>query len=191
MTEDLTPVVLVVAALSLTQTQGDKYCCDTALLLSICSVLATHFHMFSVLSLSAMSSYLYIVKSELPLVIQAFLKADPSSEWVLSFMFIIYLFIHIINISVLLVNGRESDLLLFQTIDTVCRVKGPVKDLGQWIISLHYSLIQCGDVMKLEACNWLSNASGMVWYVSYVYTQHKPSLLSAVQASCIHFRVMP
>ena len=29
-----------------------------------------------------MSSYLYIVKSELPLVIQAFLKIDPSSEWV-------------------------------------------------------------------------------------------------------------
>lgn len=34
----------------------------------------------SVLSVAAMSSYLYIVKSELPLVIQAFLKADPDSE---------------------------------------------------------------------------------------------------------------
>lgn len=31
-----------------------------------------------------MSSYLYIVKSELPLVIQAFLKVDPNSEWALS-----------------------------------------------------------------------------------------------------------
>lgn len=36
------------------------------------------------LCVAAMSSYLYIVKSELPLVIQAFLKADPNSEWVLS-----------------------------------------------------------------------------------------------------------
>ncbi|KAG7244676.1 hypothetical protein INR49_029695 [Caranx melampygus] len=31
-------------------------------------------------NIGAMSSYLYIVKSELPLVIQAFLKADPNSE---------------------------------------------------------------------------------------------------------------
>lgn len=31
-------------------------------------------------SVAAMSSYLYIVKSELPLVIQAFLKAEPNSE---------------------------------------------------------------------------------------------------------------
>ncbi|KAM6928427.1 sodium-coupled neutral amino acid transporter 3-like [Xenentodon cancila] len=31
-------------------------------------------------NIGAMSSYLYIVKSELPLVIQAFLKADPSSD---------------------------------------------------------------------------------------------------------------
>lgn len=41
---------------------------------------ATDFYRFSVLSVAAMSSYLYIVKSELPLVIQAFLKADPESE---------------------------------------------------------------------------------------------------------------
>lgn len=34
----------------------------------------------SVSSVAAMSSYLYIVKSELPLVIQAFLKAEPDSE---------------------------------------------------------------------------------------------------------------
>uniref|UniRef100_A0A1A8J7S1 Amino acid transporter transmembrane domain-containing protein n=1 Tax=Nothobranchius kuhntae TaxID=321403 RepID=A0A1A8J7S1_NOTKU len=31
-------------------------------------------------NIGAMSSYLYIVKSELPLVIQAFLKADPNSD---------------------------------------------------------------------------------------------------------------
>uniref|UniRef100_A0A8C9ZX02 Solute carrier family 38 member 3 n=1 Tax=Sander lucioperca TaxID=283035 RepID=A0A8C9ZX02_SANLU len=31
-------------------------------------------------NIGSMSSYLYIVKSELPLVIQAFLKADPNSE---------------------------------------------------------------------------------------------------------------
>ncbi|KAG7494373.1 hypothetical protein JOB18_029365 [Solea senegalensis] len=31
-------------------------------------------------NIGAMSSYLYIVKSELPLVIQAFLKADPTSD---------------------------------------------------------------------------------------------------------------
>lgn len=41
---------------------------------------ATHSYRLSVLSVAAMSSYLYIVKSELPLVIQAFLKADASSE---------------------------------------------------------------------------------------------------------------
>ncbi|XP_068450220.1 sodium-coupled neutral amino acid transporter 3 isoform X1 [Clinocottus analis] len=36
-------------------------------------------------NIGAMSSYLYIVKSELPLVIQAFLKADPSSDlWYLN-----------------------------------------------------------------------------------------------------------
>lgn len=34
----------------------------------------------SVLSVAAMSSYLYIVKSELPLVIQAFLKTESNSE---------------------------------------------------------------------------------------------------------------
>ncbi|KAM9409857.1 sodium-coupled neutral amino acid transporter 3 isoform 2-T4 [Pholidichthys leucotaenia] len=36
-------------------------------------------------NIGAMSSYLYIVKSELPLVIQAFLKADPNSDlWYLN-----------------------------------------------------------------------------------------------------------
>ncbi|KAM9859539.1 sodium-coupled neutral amino acid transporter 3 [Aulostomus maculatus] len=36
-------------------------------------------------NIGAMSSYLYIVKSELPLVIQTFLKADPSSDlWYLN-----------------------------------------------------------------------------------------------------------
>ncbi|XP_023661292.1 sodium-coupled neutral amino acid transporter 3 [Paramormyrops kingsleyae] len=36
-------------------------------------------------NIGAMSSYLYIVKSEFPLVIQAFLKADPSTEeWYLN-----------------------------------------------------------------------------------------------------------
>lgn len=39
---------------------------------------------FCVFSVIAMSSYLYIVKSELPLVIQTFLKADPESQWVWS-----------------------------------------------------------------------------------------------------------
>lgn len=42
------------------------------------------FPLFSVSSDTAMSSYLYIVKSELPLVIQAFLNAESDSEWVLS-----------------------------------------------------------------------------------------------------------
>lgn len=40
----------------------------------------THAHILWSACVTAMSSYLYIVKSELPLVIQAFLKADPNSE---------------------------------------------------------------------------------------------------------------
>lgn len=37
------------------------------------------FGFFCLFSLTAMSSYLYIVKSEFPLVIEAFLKAGPNS----------------------------------------------------------------------------------------------------------------
>ncbi|KAL2090932.1 hypothetical protein ACEWY4_013195 [Coilia grayii] len=43
-------------------------------------------------NIGAMSSYLYIVKSEFPLVIQAFLKADPSStEWYLNGNYLVVL----------------------------------------------------------------------------------------------------
>ncbi|KAG5838321.1 sodium-coupled neutral amino acid transporter 3-like isoform X1 [Anguilla anguilla] len=43
-------------------------------------------------NIGAMSSYLYIVKSELPLVIQAFLKADtPSGEWYLNGNYLVVL----------------------------------------------------------------------------------------------------
>lgn len=43
-------------------------------------------------NIGAMSSYLYIVKSEFPLVIQAFLRADPSSgEWYLNGNYLVVL----------------------------------------------------------------------------------------------------
>nr|XP_046239450.1 sodium-coupled neutral amino acid transporter 3 [Scatophagus argus] len=44
-------------------------------------------------NIGAMSSYLYIVKSELPLVIQAFLKTDPNSEleWYLNGNYLVIL----------------------------------------------------------------------------------------------------
>lgn len=43
-------------------------------------------------NIGAMSSYLYIVKSELPLVIQAFLKADPNSDlWYLNGNYLVIL----------------------------------------------------------------------------------------------------
>ncbi|XP_068598167.1 sodium-coupled neutral amino acid transporter 3 [Brachionichthys hirsutus] len=43
-------------------------------------------------NIGAMSSYLYIVKSELPLVIQAFLKADPNSDlWYLNGNYLVVL----------------------------------------------------------------------------------------------------
>ena len=160
----MTPVSSVVAALSLTQTQSDKYCCNSlyGVYLFYMPALAIHFHIFSVSSFTAMSSYLYIVKSELPLVIQAFLKADPNAEWVLSFMFMLYLFIYIINISVLLVNTTWFPPAVGPESRHCVRVKGLVTDCGQQIFSLHQSLSQCGSVMKMEACNWWSDVGP--WY---------------------------
>ncbi|XP_061113140.1 sodium-coupled neutral amino acid transporter 3-like [Conger conger] len=50
-------------------------------------------------NIGAMSSYLYIVKSELPLVIHAFLKADnPSTEWYVNGNYLVVL----VSISVIL-----------------------------------------------------------------------------------------
>ncbi|CAL8337286.1 unnamed protein product [Lota lota] len=50
-------------------------------------------------NIGAMSSYLYIVKSELPLVIQAFLKIDPSSDlWYINGNYLVM----IVSISIIL-----------------------------------------------------------------------------------------
>lgn len=50
-------------------------------------------------NIGAMSSYLYIVKSEFPLVIQAFLKADPTSElWYLNGNYLVVM----VSISIIL-----------------------------------------------------------------------------------------
>ncbi|XP_074523858.1 sodium-coupled neutral amino acid transporter 3 isoform X1 [Halichoeres trimaculatus] len=50
-------------------------------------------------NIGAMSSYLYIVKSELPLVIQAFLKAEPNSDlWYLNGNYLVIL----VSISIIL-----------------------------------------------------------------------------------------
>lgn len=50
-------------------------------------------------NIGAMSSYLYIVKSELPLVIQAFLKAEPSSDlWYLNGNYLVIM----VSISIIL-----------------------------------------------------------------------------------------
>lgn len=118
-------------------------------------------------SVTAMSSYLYIVKSELPLVIQAFLKADPNSEWVLSPKCF-----STSTSQCCWCDARDSRLL--SSSDTVCQVKGPGRLCGQWIyFSLHHSLIQSvWGVMRMAACNWLNGRGPMVGYYLSVMSTH-------------------
>uniref|UniRef100_A0A8C2Q0A1 Solute carrier family 38 member 3b n=1 Tax=Cyprinus carpio TaxID=7962 RepID=A0A8C2Q0A1_CYPCA len=74
-------------------------CYSIHLLLKSSGIVGKMRHIFFISVLYAMSSYLYIVKSEFPLVLQAFLKADTSSgEWYLNGNYLVVL----VSLSVIL-----------------------------------------------------------------------------------------
>ena len=121
-----------------------------------------------------MSSYLYIVKSELPLVIQAFLKADPNTEWVSSFVFSYPP----------TVLAKVKGTWLLPVVDT--HDQGACQIIRRANISLCnlYWFSQHGGVTRMDAWNWLNNWRAMTGYLVVTESWYKPSLLSACQDKC-------
>lgn len=124
--------------------------------------------------LTAMSSYLYIVKSELPLVIQAFLKADPNSEWVC-----------MSSTSMHCAEKHVSLTCWPQRTNTACASSG-LTHCGQRVFQYppHIDSARVGCVNKTNAWNWLSSRSAVTagYLFIYAFTEKSPHGCQRVEA---------